>query len=325
MQFSSVFDFMNRQDVGINPFNSASPFSIAFVVKRYHCDDVCSFLLFKSLLTSQVAPLYSSQQIQTVPVGSRSINPLAAMSFLYSIPGARLLQTKLNHLSSYVPPPPMENTDPRRILLVHSHPNPDSFSAAIADTFQESAVEAGHEVKRISLYGHDNPNKCYRPNMSRKEREDYFKLMQDGSKAGSLLAPEVKGHIELLQWCDTLVLVYPTWWMNTPASLKGFFDRTLVGGITWEFPSATNGAASLGLAPKLGNIEHIVGVSTYGASQAIVTLAGDNGRRMISNAIRHSVCPNASVSWLGLYGVDTISREGRTHFLKSVAKLPKDL
>jgi NAD(P)H dehydrogenase (quinone) len=215
----------------------------------------------------------------------------------------------------------------RRILLLHSHPVPvNSFSAAIADTFEQSAIEQGHDVNRVNLSGHDDPAQCYRPNLSRKEREGYFAFIGNGEKnENTVLSPEVKNHLDLLRWCDTLVLVYPTWWMNTPASLKGFFDRTLVAGLTWEFPSSTTGGSQLGLVPKLTNIERIVGISTYGASHAIVGFAGDNGRRMISRAIRYSVCPDATVQWVGLYGIDTLPFEQITQFLKSVKELPKEL
>lgn len=253
------------------------------------------------------------------------------MSVVYAIPGVRYIQSKLNQLTSYVPPPPKndEREQPRRILLVHTHPVPGSFSAAISDMFETSAVGAGHEVQRVPLYSHDDPVKCYRPNLSRKERESYFDFLSGGKADEKALSTEVKTHLDLLRWCDTLVLVYPTWWMNTPASLKGFFDRTLVAGLTWDFPSEQSGAAAtaaaLGLAPKLTNIERIVGISTYGASQTIVTLAGDNGRRMISNAIRHSVCPDASVLWMGFYGGDTATFEQRVKFLKEVAKLSSNL
>jgi len=247
------------------------------------------------------------------------------MSFIYSVPGVRLLQTKLNHLTSYVPPPPPESHEPRRIVMVHSHPVPDSFSKSLADTFETSALKEGHQVKRINLYDNDDPTKCYRPNLSRAEKDKYFKLIGK-EHAEQQLDPQVRTHLEMLKWCNTLVFIYPTWWMNTPASLKGFLDRTLVPGLTWTFPSKDKkGVAALGLTPKLTNIEQIVGISTYGASQSIVTLAGDNGRRMISNAIRHSVCPNATVLWMSFYHLDTVSNEERGIFLEQVKELPKEL
>lgn len=246
-----------------------------------------------------------------------------SLPLIYAIPGVRLLQTKLNLLTSYVPPPLPESHNVRKILMVHAHPVPDSFSASIANAFAGSAVDAGHEVKRISLYEHADPDKCYRPNLSQNERESYFSYLDDPDERR--LSPEVKSHLDLLKWCDTLVFIYPTWWMNTPASVKGFIDRTLVAGLTWEFPNEKKKGASLGLVPKLENIEKIVGISTYGSSQTVVTLAGDNGRRMISNAVRHSVAPNASVLWLGLYGCDELPSERRIDFLRQVRKLPKDL
>ena len=44
------------------------------------------------------------------------------------------VRTKLNTLSSHVPPPPRESDEPpRKLLLIHAHPVADSFSSAIAD------------------------------------------------------------------------------------------------------------------------------------------------------------------------------------------------
>jgi NAD(P)H dehydrogenase (quinone) len=250
------------------------------------------------------------------------------LSFVYTIPGVRWLQTKLNQQSSYFPPPPEASAgeEPRKVLLVQAHPVVHaSFSAAIAIAFTEAALAAGHQVKRISLYDHNDVDKCYRPNLSQQERLSYFNLAGNPDATTSGVAADVKAHVDLLKWCDTLVFIYPTWWMNTPASIKGFLDRTLVPGLTWDFPSKEDAGASLGLIPHLTNIERIVGISTYGAPQMTVMLAGDNGRRMISNAVRHSVAPNARVTWLGLYHFDAIQDRQRAMFLDQVKQLPKEL
>jgi NAD(P)H dehydrogenase (quinone) len=257
------------------------------------------------------------------------------MSNIYDfIPGIRYVQSKLNQLTSYIPPPPPPLSDKKhKILLVHCHPNQDSFNAVVAQTFIDSATNNGHEVRRISLYDHPtDPAKCYRPNLSSLERENYYNfsdnsLNNDDKKSNYELDQEVKNHVNLLLWCDTLVFAYPTWWLNTPASLKGFFDRTLLPGLTWDFPSSNENTTSdvsvvSGLVPKLNNIEYIIGISTYGAANRLVLLGGDNGRQMISSGIRHTICPNASVIWLGLYGADSATLQQRQDFLKDVAKLP---
>lgn len=267
------------------------------------------------------------------------ISNTTQMSFLYLIPGIRQLQTKLNQLTSYVPPPPRLDKDcPRKVLLVHAHPDPlNSYSAAIAQQVEHSAGMAGHEVRRISLYASSNSagsnsntstgTTGYAPQLTRQEHA--MKHARGTDLDQRQVDPVVKDHIRLMQWCDTIIFVYPTWWMNTPAVLKGFFDRSLVHDICWSLPdpssssSSTSGAT--GLVPKLTNITQIVGISTYGAPFFIVTAAGDNGRRMIANAIRPILSPHATVTWLGLYGMDETTHVQRRDFLQQVDALVRGL
>lgn len=254
-------------------------------------------------------------------------------SAFYLIPGIRHLQLKLNQLTSYIPPPPLSPPSdnaphaPRKILIVHAHPDPiHSYSAAITNQVEVSAKEAGHETRRISLYdAQDDIRKGYLPKMTQEEHRLRHSLGEDLDRR--TLAKDVKDHLRMLLWCDTVIFVYPTWWMNTPAALKGFFDRTLVHDIAWSLPlvHADGTPASNGLIPKLTNIQQIVGISTYGASYPIVTLAGDNGRRMIANAIRPILSPTATVAWLGLYDMDTTTHEQRTEFLKQVHQMVQTL
>ena len=230
------------------------------------------------------------------------------------LPFIRRLQIKLNQITSYIPPPPSKHRH-RRILLVHSHPVQDSFANAISNRIEQSSSQGGHECQRINL--HDG----YQSNLSESERKIYFSPQSDGT-----LERDVRENLKLLHWCDTLIFVYPTWWMNTPASLKGFFDRTLLPYKTWDFPATSkNMLDSPGLVPLLSNIRDIIGVSTYGASQSVVTLAGDNGRRMISNGIRPIMNKDCTLAWLGLYNMDIQTLEGRIEFLLQVDRLIKTL
>jgi putative NADPH-quinone reductase len=90
-----------------------------------------------------------------------------------------------------------------KILVVMSHPCPESYNAVIAQTFVDSAINIGHDVLHgalhCTLYIND-VTQCYRPNMSRLERENYFALLNPND-----VASEVEHLIELWQWCDTLV------------------------------------------------------------------------------------------------------------------------
>jgi len=231
----------------------------------------------------------------------------------------RWAATRLNYLSSHVPPPPPETDAPRRkLLLVHAHPDPASYSAALAAAVKEGARAGGHEVRQISLY-----EQGYGIALTREERQRYF----DASDP-SRLPSDVRGALEDLSWCDSVVFVYPTWWFNLPAALKGFFDRTMQPGSSsgggslgaWEFPSASgDGASSTGLRPLLTNVKRVAAVSTYGAPQHITFLAGDNGRNTIATAIRRGVfAPDCTCLWLGLYQMDSLGDEERQAFLRRV-------
>lgn len=237
---------------------------------------------------------------------------------IYEIPGFRKFQTTLNQLVPFVPPPPPEDPGtPRKILLVTSHPVSESYSLAIAKTIQETAKEEGHEVRRIDL-GLER----FSPALTAHER----RVMFDGPQSLWRLPRDVRGYIRKLQWCDTLVLVYPTWWMSTPANLKGFFDRTLLPHHTWDFPKDNNTDSLLpqGLTPGLVNIRRVVGISTYGAPMPAVVLGGDNGRNMISRAIMPIFNEDCTIRWHGLYDIDNQSEANRKTFLESIKATIRD-
>lgn len=124
----------------------------------------------------------------------------------------RWVATQLNAICTYFPPPPRRDDDPKRkILLVHCHPLHDSLGTAIADAVEEGAKDGGHELRRFGLY-----ESKWQPVMSAAERTVYFDVGGGVSRAPT----DVQRAIDDLKWCDSLVVVYPTWWFGMPAMLK---------------------------------------------------------------------------------------------------------
>ena len=80
-----------------------------------------------------------------------------------------------------------------------------------------------------------------------------------------------------------LVFVYPTWWSGLPAILKGWLERVMVPGVGVPLRRATGK-----VKPGLGHVRTIVGISTYGSPRAYVRLVNDNGRRILTRALRMS-------------------------------------
>ena len=105
-----------------------------------------------------------------------------------------------------------------RALVVHAHPSEASFSAALFVAASGALRAAGHDVATIDLYA-----ERFNAVMSADERRAYHSDQP-------ILDAVVGRHAELVRWADTLVFVYPTWWMGLPAILKGWVDLEFEDG-----------------------------------------------------------------------------------------------
>jgi NAD(P)H dehydrogenase (quinone) len=70
--------------------------------------------------------------------------------------------------------------------------------------------------------------------------------------------------------------------------------------------------------PALQHVRRIVGISTYGSPRRNVRLINDNGRRIITRALRLNCGWRARTTWLGLYAIDTATDADRRAFLNRV-------
>jgi putative NADPH-quinone reductase len=135
-----------------------------------------------------------------------------------------------------------------------------------------------------------------------------------------IVDPMVAEHASLVQRAEVIVFVYPTWWSGLPAILKGWLERVMVPGIGFVLDERTNK-----VRPGLGQMRRLVGISTYGSPRSYVRLVNDNGRRIITRALRMSCGLRVRTSWLGLYAIDTATAAERTEFLARVEAELADL
>lgn len=187
-----------------------------------------------------------------------------------------------------------------KALLISAHPCADSYSHALAAAAQRGMATAGHEVTALDLYEAD-----FTPAMSKPELDTYRARLAP-------LDPLVREHGELVKSVDTLVFIYPTWWSGPPAILKGWLERVLVPGIAFTFDDRGR------VQPALRHVRRIVGISTYGSPWTYVKVVNDNGRRMLTRALRMTCGRGTSTTWLGLYSIDTTGLAERKAFLDRV-------
>jgi NAD(P)H dehydrogenase (quinone) len=190
-----------------------------------------------------------------------------------------------------------------RVLVIHAHPDPESFSHAILAATLDGLTRAGHECTVIDLYGIDYPG-----GLSRDEWRAY-------ETTNPVIDPIVAEHVELVRRADALVFVYPTWWSSMPAIMKSWLERTMVMGLAFTLDER-----SRRIRPGLGHLRHLVGISTHGSPRWYVWLINDNGRRTIARTLRLSTGGRARVTWLTLHELDGRSTERRRMFLDQVRR-----
>ena len=248
-------------------------------------------------------------------------------------PATRYVAEKLNAYTSLVNAPPAQAPDsfPRNVLLLQCHPVETSFSNAIASVVQRGLNAAGHDVRFRRLYFQGDPSECYagqtfNPVFSREEQLDYhdcestaLRETMEGLRSLESTRDDVAEAVEDLRWCDSLVLVYPTWNFHFPAVLKGYFDRVILPGVAFRLPTeSTQATGQTGLLAGLTNVTKIGVVATYGASRLAVLGAGDNPRRWISRGFRALCAPNCQLLWHGIYGMHVQTDANRRAFLREV-------
>ncbi len=188
-------------------------------------------------------------------------------------------------------------------LVVIAHPCDDSFCHAAAQRAVDGLRSGGHDVTTIDLYADG-----FRTAMSREERIAY-------DTDDPILDPQVGDHAALLRHAGIVVFVYPTWWSGLPAILKGWLERVMVPGVGFTFDEATGK-----VQPGLRHVRRLIGISTYGSPRLAVRLVNDNGRRILTRALRMSCGVRARTTWLALYGMDTTEPADRAAFLDRIER-----
>jgi NAD(P)H dehydrogenase (quinone) len=109
-------------------------------------------------------------------------------------------------------------------LIVLSHPNPQSFSHAIAAQVAQGVAINGQshtaEVADLAAEGFD-------PRFTRND--------VDVSNKETLPANDVIAEQKRIDRADALVLVYPVYWWSMPGLLKGWIDRVFTNGWAYDY------------------------------------------------------------------------------------------
>ncbi len=191
-----------------------------------------------------------------------------------------------------------------RTYVVFCHPTHESFVGEALERVLAGLGRAGHEVRVSDLYADG-----FRPELDQHD----LAVHRIDHRVHPDQRPDICGYVENLQWCDTVVMVYPTWWSGQPAMLKGWFDRVWVRGVAWDRPDGTNRAT-----PLLRNVRMLIAVTSHGSSKMMNALEGETGKRTMTRALRAACGIRCRSRWIAFYTIDRSNHSDRAAFLDRV-------
>ena len=146
-------------------------------------------------------------------------------------------------------------------LIVYTHLNPQSFTHAVAEEVQSVSIKKGHDIKFIDLYADK-----FNPVLEFPDVEYGF---MDGEAPA-----DVKNYQDQVAWAEHITFVYPMWWGQMPAMLKGFIDRVFSNGFAYAYgengPEGLLTGKSVQLIINTGNTTEVL--SEIGITQAATVL-----------------------------------------------------
>jgi NAD(P)H dehydrogenase (quinone) len=106
----------------------------------------------------------------------------------------------------------------KRILIISAHPEYKGLGDELVKTYLEAARAAGHKVELLEL-----------------NQLDFDPILHHGYKQTQKLEPDLQRAQTAISQADHLVFVYPVWWENMPALLKGFVDRVFLPDFAFRY------------------------------------------------------------------------------------------
>ena len=183
------------------------------------------------------------------------------------------------------------------VLIVFTHPNTTSFNHALLENMNDGLIAAGHDVIIKDLY-----QEGFDPILSADELTELHK---------GEIPPRIAKEQKQLLWADSLVFIYPLWWFDRPAILKGWFDVVLTNGLAFEYSS-----------------EGVKGLLKHKKAKVIITAGGSKQYFIDNDALQliHRPVTDGTLSFCGIkdvshqiyYDIVNLSDDERLSILEEI-------
>lgn len=184
--------------------------------------------------------------------------------------------------------------------VIYAHPYEKSFNHGILQRVLQLLDAKGEAYRLIDLYA-DGFNPAYT-----KEELALF-------NQGKALDPLVLRYQEMLQQTDRLIFIFPIWWADLPAIVKGFEDKVFLKTLAYD-------ATPTGVKGRLTHIKEAVAISTSTAPTWYLKWVSGNGigRAMLGHTIKGIGVQKRK--WLNFGNIDNSTPATRQAFLDKLER-----
>lgn len=129
---------------------------------------------------------------------------------------------------------------------IYAHPTVQSFNAALFDIAERKLKQTDSTL--IDLYRSHFKSVANWDDFLNPESQkaSQYGLAQLSAQEHHALSKDIQQELENIKNADFLIFQFPLWWFSAPAILKGWIDRVLVKGATYESGAWFSGAPLAG-------------------------------------------------------------------------------
>lgn len=178
-------------------------------------------------------------------------------------------------------------------IIIYAHPYRKSFNKAILDNVTDRLASIGESYTVADLYADG-----FNPAFSESELSQF--------NSGVSPDPLVRKYQSMLSGANKAIFIFPIWWSEAPAMLKGFIDKVMTPGFGYH-------ESESGLTPGL-DIARTLVVSTSAAPTEVFAPYFDG--YFVSNVL--SAIGFNNVEWLNCPGMGSNTLEERQSFISKV-------
>ena len=113
------------------------------------------------------------------------------------------------------------------IYIIYAHPAEKSFNREVLWEFTRGLEDAGHSFEIGDLHEMN-----FLPVLDAKQYQREVGLDPDVP-----VSSDVKAEQDKIDRADALAFIYPVWWSDCPAMMKGWFDRVFSYGYAYFYSS----------------------------------------------------------------------------------------